>query len=126
MPLRYVPPTMNTYVKIRNPADKPASTVDRYGQPVDDMDWGDPAWSNKTDQRPFTEIADGVRVRAGRSVFTIRYQPGIAPDASVYDVDEGVEYFLVGRPVERGGSNAGMLERFLELHCEARSGRDTA
>ena len=120
----YNPPVLNCLITIRNPADEPSIQYDRYGRPVLEPDWGIQVWANKRDQTPFTELGEGVQVRAGRSVFTIRHRSGISPDSEVIDSDD-TPFVLIGAPVERGGANAEMAACYLELHCHRRSAQET-
>lgn len=138
----YNPPVLDREIKIRNPEDEPEFETDDFGRPVDDAgqvidepDWGIQVWANKRDQTPFTEIGESVQIRAGRSVFTIRHREGVSPNSVIVDRfglapsqpdSDGTPFVLAGNPVERGGVNGGMFQRYLELHCERRSGRETA
>ena len=121
----YSPPILDREITIRNPEDEPEIARDSFGRPLAPPDWGDVVWANRRDQAPFTEVSEAVQVRAGRSVFTIRHREGISPNAVIVDSD-GTPFALAGNPVERGGVNGGMFQRYLELHCERRSGRETA
>ena len=74
-------------------------------------------WANRKDRRPFSEFTEGGKelIRAGRSLFTIRWREGIAPSVRV--IDRGVTFFSIGHPVEKftGGL------RYLEINAERRS-----
>ena len=75
-------------------------------------------YANRRDQAPFTELEEGVEVRAGRVVFTIRSRE-VASDAVI--VHGGVEFEMIGAPVTRGGPTYGLAETYFELYCERRS-----
>ena len=109
----YNPPFLDRLITLRDPSDEPTIQRDEFGRPVDSPSWGTQVWSNRRDQIPFVEVAEGIQVRAGRSVFTIRHTTSISPLTLVLDAD-GTPYTLAGSPIERGGVNGGMLERYLE------------
>lgn len=119
----YTPPYLDRLIKIRNPADEPVTPKDSAGRPINPPDWGNEVFAARRDQTPFTEIAEGVQVRTGRSVFTIYYRDGIAPDAVVVD-QGGQVFYLVGEPVKRGGVGGEIVEQYLELHCETKGGQE--
>ena len=121
--MRYHAPPMNERVLIRDPADEPERERDRYGRPTDAPDeWGDEVWCSRRDQSPFTEVGEGVRVRAGRSVFTIRMRavPANAILIQGAGTDGEIVYDAVGVPARRGGAAAGMRAEYLEITCERR------
>ena len=121
----YDPPVLNRKIRVRNPGDEPDVDRDTLGRVVGDLPkWGEEVWANRRDQAPFTIVGEGAQIRAGRSVFTIRYTDGIAPNAQVIDED-GTPFNLTGVPSERGGVNGEMLERYLELHCERLTAEET-
>ena len=121
----YRPPPMNQVIWIRDPEMEPEipraadGTLDYSAVP----EWGVMAYANRRDQGQFLEASEGVNVRVGRSVFTIHYRSGVKPTSQV--LEDGVLYDLVGPAVERGGPNANMKARYLELHCERRTGKGT-
>ena len=122
----YNPPILNRQITIRNPEDEPTIPEDDIGNPLGQLpEWGFVVWASRRDQAPFTEIAEAVQIRAGRSVFTIRHRAGISPNALILDSD-GTPFILAGNPVERGGVTGEMFERYLELHCERRTGLETS
>ena len=88
---------------------------DRYGRAVNAPAWGADAWASRRDQSPYTEVGEGVRVRAGRSVFTIRSRP---LPANVIIIQGGVHYESIGAPARRGGALAGMRAEYLEITAE--------
>ena len=118
----YRPLPMTKRVKIRNPADRPEADTNQFGQVVNQPDWGFSVWANVRDQAPFLDIEEGVEIiRGGRKVITIKWRRALANDAEILiHPDLDVVYKLVGQPTERGGANAGMFTRWLELHCERR------
>ena len=84
----YNPPVLDREITIRNPEDEPDIPEDDIGNPIGELpEWGFVVWASRRDQAPFTEIAEAVQIRAGRSVFTIRYRAGISPNATVLDSD---------------------------------------
>lgn len=121
--MRYHPPPMNERVLIRDPAEEPVRERDEYGRTTDDpAEWGVEVWCSRRDQSPFIEVGEGVRVRAGRSVFTVRSRP--MPANAILITDAGTEdeivYDSVGAPVRRGGAVAGMRAEYREITCERR------
>ena len=121
--MRYHAPPMNERVLIRDPADEPERERDRYGRPTDDpSEWGVEVWCSRRDQSPFVEVGEGVRVRAGRSVFTIRLRPVPANAILITGAgtDGAIVYESSGAPVRRGGAMAGMRAEYYELTCERR------
>ena len=120
---RYHPPFLDKEITIRNPVDRPESEDerDRRGNITNPVAWGDTVPTNKRDRSPFTEEPEGVEIKAGRSVFTIRKR-AVAPNAEV--IYEGTSYELIGAPVERGGIMGEIWDEYLELHCERRSARE--
>lgn len=130
---QYNPPILDRLIKIRNPEDKPEIQRDDFGRAVE-PDWGIEVWAGRRDQAPFTEIGESVQIRAGRSVFTVRHRSGISPNAVIIDRkgltpsqpdSDGTPFAVAGNPVERGGVMGEMVERYLELHCERRTGKET-
>ena len=121
---RYHPPFLDKKITIRNPEDRPADEErDRRGNIVNPVAWGQTVSANKRDQAPFSEAPEGVEIKAGRSVFTIRKR-AVAPNAEV--IYEGTSYELIGAPVERGGIMGEIWDEYLELHCERRSAQVVA
>lgn len=117
----YSPPVLDRRVTLRNPEDRPPVLLDQYGRPLDGgPQWGVDVWSNKLDLDPYTEVEEGVLIRGNTTVWTVYHRGGIGPNTIVVD-DRGVEYTQRGAPIERGGPDEGMLQRYLELHCELQS-----
>lgn len=114
----YYPPPLVERITLRDPTQEPTVRRDEYGRPINPPDWGTDVWASRRDQSPYTELAEGVRVRAGRSVFTIRTRD---VPANMVVVQNGVEYDAIGAPVRRGGALAGMRAEYLEITCERRS-----
>ena len=128
--VRYDPPPLDRKVLIRDPEQAPnPETVPRGTDGVRDYsgepEWGFKVWANRRDQGQFVEISEGVQTVVGRSVFTIHHRPGVKPTFEVFDSDDAA-FVMVGPAVERGGANAGMVARYLELHCERRTAKGTA
>ena len=118
---RYHPPFLNKTIMIRNPADRPDEELDASGEIKNPQLWGDMVSASKRDRAPFTEEPEGVEIKAGRSVFTIRKRT-VAPNAEV--VYQDTIYEMIGVPVERGGIIGEIWDEYLELHCERRSARE--
>ena len=120
----YDPPILDRVVRLRNLEDEADQPRNDQGEIMDPL-WGTKCYAHRRDRAPFSEVEEGVEIiRAGRSVFTIRYRGGIAPNSEVVEED-GTVYILQGRPVERGGAYGGLTQKYLELHCEARSALPT-
>ena len=132
MPIRKGPtfriPPMKRRITLRNPEDEPDMEEDQFGRRIGTAqaaNWGVEVRANKRDRVDTDEeIAEGVRLTVGRTIFTIRFRPDVGPDTTVVDRD-GIEYRMIAAPVERGGPNGGMRARFLELHTERTTAKRT-
>ena len=125
MPRRYAPPILDRRVRLRNPEDEPQVARDDLNRPINPIpEWGAEVYANRRDQRPYTEIDEGVLIRGGITVFTIYHRAGVGPDTYVVD-EEGIEYIQTGSPIERGGTNGYMLQKYLELHTERKTAQET-
>lgn len=119
MPLRYQPPPLDRRIWIRDPALEPAVERDRSGRPLEPIpEWGVRVWAARRDQGSNVEIGEGVRVTAGRSVFTIRRRD-VAANAVI--LDGGVYFDAVGPGAVRGGAAAGLRAEWLEITAQRRS-----
>ncbi len=115
---RYHPPALTELVTIRNPADRPEATQDRYGR-VTQPDWGARVLANRRDRAPYTSYEEQATVLVGLTIWTIRDRPNVAHDVEVVTSD-GQVYEPVGPPVQRGSWNGGRASRYLELNTRRR------
>ena len=120
----YNPPQLDRLVTITNPGAAAAETRDVYGNLVAAAAADTPAqewraYANRRDRRPEAQAAEEVDILTGFTIWTIREIRGIDRAATIVDSD-GIVYDLQGPPVERGGTNGMLLERYVELHTVQR------
>ena len=121
----YESPILDRLITITNPAAAAPAVKDVYGEQVPAQrtasvvpgKWS--TYANRRDRRPQAQPGEAIELLTGFSVWTIRWQAGIDPAATVTD-SSGVDFDMQGPPVERGGANGEMLERYLELHTVQR------
>lgn len=110
----YTAPVLNLRVCLRNPADAPDASVDRYGRETESADWGEMLWAARRDRRPDVEEGEERESFTLATVWTIRWRAGVAADALI--LYNGDVYESIGPPREMGGTGFGRATRYLELH----------
>ena len=110
--IRYRPPRLDSLVTLRNPSEKPAGVLDRYGRLLEPLPaWGAKVFAAKREMRPRTLNEEGAKVYSAMVVWTIRERDGLAPNVEVVDA-QGVVHQSLGPPVERGGANGTIRTRY--------------
>ena len=111
--MKYRPPVLDRRITLR---------LIRYaanGLPLAPVDT--PVWANRRDSAlALEEIGDTASIISGTTVWTIRELDGQWDVNEVVGDDEAI-YQLRGTKIERGGENAGMRARYIELPTNRRS-----
>lgn len=110
--LTYNPPPLNQRIKIRDMLEQPNDP---------NTDWGIETWANKRDANPYTQLEENQVEVTRRTIFTIRQRDDFQPEGAVQVEHKGVLYLMQGAPLVRGGANAGMVQEYVEIHCERRA-----
>ena len=123
MPLRpFVPGPMNKRVTLRDPDAAPDPVTDDFGQVISQAAWGTTVWANVRDTVALVSLEEGVEpIQIIRKVITIRWRRNLSESLEVLILpDTDTVYRSIGIPVERGGANAGMFARYLQITVEQR------
>lgn len=119
----YNPPPLNRRIHLYKLAlDR---DTDQFGQ---ELDTGDNApekitvWANRRDtSMALEEVGDSSEILTGSTIWTIRERDTVGVE--YLDGDDGRRYYLKAPARQRGGENAGMRARYLELVTDRSSGR---